>query len=71
MIEFPRKEQEYSVPYHSLSESLQRTIFLKAAIESNNKCVLLFDEPDCPPSLTRQIIRAMIRKRSKPIFFDF
>ncbi len=68
VIDFPNIERESEFSYYLLSETLQRFIFLNAAIASNNKSILLFDEPDCPPLLTRQIARAMIRKRNNQYF---
>jgi hypothetical protein len=36
----------YSYPYQAISETLQRVVFYMMAIMSNQKSVLLFDEPD-------------------------
>ncbi|KFF17017.1 AAA family ATPase [Chryseobacterium sp. JM1] len=37
---------EYSLPYSMIAETLQRLIFYKAAIITNNDSVLLFEEPE-------------------------
>lgn len=39
-------DEIYSYPYLSLSETFQRMIFYNLAIKSNNKSILLLDEPD-------------------------
>ena len=36
----------YSYPYSTIADTLQRIIFYFAAIESNNKAVLIFEEPE-------------------------
>jgi AAA15 family ATPase/GTPase len=39
-------DNEYSFPYLTISETLQRVVFYMMAMESNKNRVLLFDEPD-------------------------
>lgn len=52
----------FLVPYNSIADTLQRIIFFKAAIASNNDSVLLFEEPEAhsfPPymaHLTQEMI---------------
>lgn len=36
----------YAYPYASISETLQRIIFYRLAIETNKNAILIFDEPD-------------------------
>ncbi len=56
------EETIFSVPFFQIADTLQRLIFYKAAIASNQKSVLLFEEPEAhmfPPyikSLTSDII---------------
>ncbi|WP_082987106.1 MULTISPECIES: AAA family ATPase [Butyricimonas] len=48
----------FLVPFHSLSDTLQRLIFYKAAIQSNKQCVLLFEEPEAhtyPPYIANVV----------------
>jgi len=58
------KEMVLLLPYSSLSDTLQRVIFYKTAIASNNNSVLLFEEPEThafPPyigSMMQDIIDA-------------
>jgi AAA15 family ATPase/GTPase len=40
------EDEVYSLPYSSLSDTLQRIIFYKTAIASNKNSVLLFEEPE-------------------------
>ncbi len=40
------KDEIYSYPYLSLSETLQRIIFYILAIKTNKSAIILFDEPD-------------------------
>jgi len=40
------KDEIYSYPYFSLSETLQRIIFYILAIKTNKSAIILFDEPD-------------------------
>lgn len=56
------KDGIFLIPYNSVADTLQRIIFYKAAIASNNNSVLLFEEPEAhsfPPymaHLTQEII---------------
>jgi AAA15 family ATPase/GTPase len=52
----------FLIPYNSIADTLQRIIFFKSAIASNENSVLLFEEPEAhsfPPymvHITQQII---------------
>jgi AAA15 family ATPase/GTPase len=39
-------EELYSYPYHAISETMQRIVFMMMAIESNKNAILSFDEPE-------------------------
>ncbi|MGC9354378.1 MAG: AAA family ATPase, partial [Mariniphaga sp.] len=61
----PHKGNEiFLVPYHSIADTLQRIIFYKTAIASNQNSVLIFEEPEAhafPPyivHITQEIIDA-------------
>lgn len=46
----------FFIPYHLLSDTLQRLIFYKAAIASNKDSILLFEEPEAymfPPYISK------------------
>ncbi len=60
-----QKEKEiFLIPYSSIADTLQRVIFYKTAIASNQNSVLIFEEPEAhafPPyivHITREIIEA-------------
>ncbi len=56
--------QIFLIPYNSIADTLQRIIFFKAAIESNNNSILLFEEPEAhsfPPYMTH-LTQEMIYK---------
>lgn len=49
------KDGLFLVPYNSIADTLQRIIFYKSAIISNNNSILLFEEPEAhsfPPYMT-------------------
>ena len=54
----------FLIPFHSIADTLQRMIFYKAAIESNQNSVLIFEEPEAhsyPPyisKITQEIINS-------------
>jgi len=54
----------FLIPYHSIADTLQRIIFYKSAIASNQDSILLFEEPEAhsfPPYIvhvTQEIIHA-------------
>lgn len=60
----------FLIPYSSIADTLQRIIFFKSAIASNNNSVLLFEEPEAhafPPYITH-ITQEMIHKRDNQYF---
>ncbi|MBD1421003.1 AAA family ATPase [Sphingobacterium chuzhouense] len=60
----------FLVPYNSIADTLQRIIFFKTAVASNNDCVLLFEEPEAhsfPPYMTH-ITQEMIHKEDNQYF---
>lgn len=59
------KDGIFLIPYNSIADTLQRIIFFKAAIASNNNGVLLFEEPEAhsfPPYMTH-LTQEMIYKK--------
>lgn len=62
IIQSNDKDGMFLIPYNSIADTLQRIIFFKAAIASNNDSVLLFEEPEAhsfPPYmalLTQEMI---------------
>jgi len=66
-----RSEQSlFTLPYSSIADTLQRIIFYKAAIASNENSVLLLEEPEAhsfPPYMSH-ITQEMIYKRSNQYF---
>ena len=66
-IKLVKKNKErdvFLIPYNSVADTLQRIIFFKSAIASNENSILLFEEPEAhsfPPyivHITQQIIHA-------------
>ena len=65
-----RSEDIFLVPYNSIADTLQRIIFFKAAIASNDRSVLLFEEPEAhsfPPYMSH-ITQEMIYKKDNQFF---
>lgn len=65
-----RGEDIFLVPYNSIADTLQRIIFFKAAISSNDNSVLLFEEPEAhsfPPYMSH-ITQEMIHKKDNQFF---
>lgn len=63
-------ESFFSLPYHSIADTLQRVIFFKTAIASNENSVLLFEEPEAhafPPYIT-DITYEIIESKSNQFF---
>jgi len=67
-IKIVKKNKEndlFLIPYNSIADTLQRIIFFKSAIASNENSVLLFEEPEAhsfPPyivHITQQIIHSL------------
>lgn len=55
----------FLIPYNSIADTLQRIIFFKAAIASNDNSVLLFEEPEAhafPPYMAK-FTQDMIHKK--------
>jgi predicted ATP-dependent endonuclease of OLD family len=60
----------FLVPYNSIADTLQRIIFYKAAIASNENSILLFEEPEAhsfPPYMSH-LTQEMIYKKSNQYF---
>lgn len=60
----------FLIPYNSIADTLQRIIFYKAAIASNNNSILLFEEPEAhsfPPYMSH-LTQEMIYKRDNQYF---
>ncbi|RYZ27846.1 MAG: hypothetical protein EOO10_11460 [Chitinophagaceae bacterium] len=60
----------FLIPYNSVADTLQRIIFFKAAIESDDGGILLFEEPEAhsfPPYMTH-LTQEMITKKSSQFF---
>jgi AAA15 family ATPase/GTPase len=60
----PTGKEIFLVPYSSIADTLQRVIFYKTAIASNQNSILIFEEPEAhafPPyivHITREIVEA-------------
>lgn len=66
----PERNEIFLVPYNSIADTLQRIIFFKTAIASNNNSVLLFEEPEAhsfPPYITH-LTQEMIFKKDNQFF---
>lgn len=66
----PEKKDIFLIPYNSIADTLQRIIFFKAAIASNNNSILLFEEPEAhsfPPYITH-VTQEMIYKKDNQFF---
>ena len=64
------KDGIFLIPYNSVADTLQRIIFYKAAVISNNNSVLLFEEPEAhsfPPYMTH-LTQEMIYKKDNQYF---
>ncbi|ULT23544.1 AAA family ATPase [Sphingobacterium sp. E70] len=63
-------EEIFLVPYNSIADTLQRIIFFKTAVASNEDAVLLFEEPEAhsfPPYISH-ITQEIIHKTSNQYF---
>lgn len=60
----------FSLPYDSIADTLQRIIFFKAAIASNEDSILLFEEPEahCFPPYITHIAKEIINSKSNQFF---
>lgn len=67
------KEKEddiFLLPYSSIADTLQRVIFFKTAIASNENSILLFEEPEahCFPPYIKHIAKEIISSESNQFF---
>lgn len=64
------KDELYSYPYASISETLQRIIFYMLAIETNKNSVIVLDEPESNtfPMYTKQLAELMALDKSNQYF---
>ncbi|GAB3429829.1 AAA family ATPase [Niabella aquatica] len=70
VIQSDDKNGIFLIPYNSIADTLQRIIFYKTAIASNNNSVLLFEEPEAhsfPPYMAH-ITQEMIHKPDNQFF---
>lgn len=60
----------FLLPYNSIADTLQRIIFYKAAIASNENSILLFEEPEahCFPPYIAHIAKEIIDSESNQFF---
>ena len=60
----------FSLPYTSIADTLQRVIFFKTAIASNENSILLFEEPEahCFPPYIKHIAEEIIASESNQFF---
>ncbi len=60
----------YKYPYSSIADTFQRFIFYLAAIESNSKSVLIFEEPEVHsfPPYVKELAERMILKDDNQYF---
>ncbi len=70
VIQQKERNEIFLIPYNSIADTLQRIIFYKAAIISNNDSVLLFEEPEAhsfPPYMSH-LTQEMIYKKDNQFF---
>ncbi len=70
VIQSEDKSGLFLIPYNSIADTLQRIIFYKAAIASNDDSILLFEEPEAhsfPPYMTH-LTQEMIYKKDNQFF---
>lgn len=70
IIQSDVKNEIFLIPYNSIANTLQRVIFYKAAISSNNNSVLLFEEPEAHtfPTYMAHLTQEMIYKKDNQFF---
>ncbi len=64
------KDGLFLIPYSSIADTLQRIVFYKTAIASNENSILLFEEPEAhsfPPFMSH-LTQEMIYKKSNQYF---
>ncbi|KAA6348911.1 DNA replication and repair protein RecF [termite gut metagenome] len=60
----------FSIPFYSMADSLQRLIFYKTAIESNQNSILIFEEPEAhayPPYISN-VVQEIIYSKNNQFF---
>lgn len=64
------EDEIFTLPFNSIADTLQRLIFFKAAINSNQNSALLFEEPEahCFPPYITHIAREIIDSESNQFF---
>src|SRR3546814_1840625 len=70
ILQAENKNEIFLVPYNSIADTLQRIIFFKTAVVSNDDSVLLFEEPEAhsfPPYISH-ITQEIIHKRNNQYF---
>lgn len=70
VVQFNDEDGMFLIPYNSIADTLQRIIFYKTAIASNNASILLFEEPEAhsfPPYMAH-FTQEMIHKRDNQYF---
>ena len=70
MLSVPGKGDIFLIPFHSMAETLQRLICYKAAILSNKRSILLFEEPEAhtyPPYITN-VVHSVIDSTDNQFF---
>jgi AAA15 family ATPase/GTPase len=62
----------YSFPFESISETMKRIVFYKAALESNENAVLIFDEPEANtfPLFTKYLAERIALDATNQFFFS-
>lgn len=62
----------FLIPFQSIADTLKRLIFYKAAIESNENSVLIFEEPEAhayPPYIAR-MAQSIIDSKKQPVLYN-
>lgn len=70
IIQRTKDGEIFLIPYNSIADTLQRIIFYKAAIASNDDSILLFEEPEAhsfPPYMTH-LTQEIISKKDNQFF---
>lgn len=70
ILQSKKDDNIFLIPYSSIANTLQRLIFFKAAIASNNNSVLLFEEPEAhsfPPYMSK-LTQDIINKKDNQFF---
>lgn len=70
IMQMEGRDEIFLVPYNSIADTLQRVIFFKTAVASNENSVLLFEEPEAhsfPPYISH-FTQEMIFKKSNQYF---